>query len=95
MTKIANLPKKDYTWDLVVNGETKMNGTITRVISAKGFGFIRGKNEPTEYFFHRQDCVKNDFDEISYSVDMGQVIDVNFDVVPSDRGPRAANVVKV
>ena len=67
-----------------------MEGNVARLIGEKGFGFIKTENG-VDYFFHRQDFAGL-FDELIYMVDSGQHIKVTFDVVPSPKGPRAANV---
>jgi CspA family cold shock protein len=59
------------------------NGTIKKLVSDRGFGFIAGA-DGTEYFFHR-DGVEN-FD----SLRGGET--VTFDVEPSPKGPRAKQV---
>ena len=71
-----------------------MNGTISRILGPKGFGFIKAEDGSGEYFFHREDC-EDDFNELTYAVDSGEKIDVTFDSVPSNKGPRAANVVRI
>ena len=62
-----------------------MTGTIKRIVSDKGFGFIAASNN-TEYFFHSSACASEPFD----SLREGQ--DVTFDVEQGPKGPRAANV---
>jgi len=61
-----------------------MNGQIIRIISDKGFGFIRSGK--TEYFFHRSSVIEPVFDDLY----VGQ--DVEFDSGDSCKGPRAENV---
>ncbi len=62
-----------------------MTGTIKRLVSDKGFGFIvAGDNK--EYFFHSSACASEPFD----SLREGQ--DVTFDVGQGPKGPRAENV---
>jgi len=60
-------------------------GTIKRLVSDKGFGFIVA-SEGTEYFFHSSACASEPFD----SLREGQ--DVTFDVGQGPKGPRAENV---
>jgi CspA family cold shock protein len=62
-----------------------MTGTIKRLVSDKGFGFIVASNS-TEYFFHSSACASEPFD----SLREGQ--DVTFDVGQGPKGPRAENV---
>ena len=60
-----------------------MNGTIKKLVSDRGFGFIAAE-DGKEYFFHR-DGVAN-FDTLQG----GEA--VTFDVQASPKGPRANNV---
>src|SRR5713226_8650313 len=59
------------------------NGTIKKLVSDRGFGFIAAE-DGKEYFFHR-DAVDN-FD----SLNGGEK--VTFEVEPSPKGPRAKQV---
>ena len=64
-----------------------IRGIIKRVVTEKGFGFVRA-NE-IEYFFHRS-CVRGDrrFDELK----QGDVVQV----IPgetTEKGPRAESVI--
>ncbi len=59
------------------------NGTIKKLISDRGFGFIAAE-DGKEYFFHR-DVVAN-FD----SLNGGEK--VTFEVEPRPKGPRAKQV---
>ena len=61
-------------------------GTIKRVISDRGFGFIAADDEK-EYFFHRDALDATlDFDRLSGGEK------VEFDIEQSPRGPRATHV---
>ncbi len=40
-----------------------MNGTIKRLVSDKGFGFIAAQ-DGSEYFFHQSACIGTRFDEL-------------------------------
>ncbi len=61
-------------------------GTIKKVVSDRGFGFIVGEDEK-EYFFHRAGMDGSlDFDRLSGGER------VEFDVEQSPKGPRAGNV---
>ena len=62
-----------------------VNGTIKRLISDKGFGFIAAGNG-TEYFFHQSACSQAPFDDLRE----GQ--EVTFDVGQGPKGPRGENV---
>ncbi|MGH2474643.1 MAG: cold-shock protein [Candidatus Limnocylindrales bacterium] len=63
-------------------------GTIKRVVSDRGFGFIAGEDEK-EYFFHR--------DGLDSSLDFDRLVGgetVEFEVEQSPKGPRAKQVRK-
>ena len=62
-----------------------MNGTIKRLVSDKGFGFIAA-GDGTEYFFHQSACTGTSFDQLRE----GQ--SVTFDVGHGAKGPRGENV---
>ncbi len=59
------------------------NGTIKKIVSERGFGFISA-SDGTEYFFHR-DSVDN-FDSLRGGES------VTFNVESSPKGPRASQV---
>jgi CspA family cold shock protein len=62
------------------------SGTIKKLISDRGFGFITA-DDGKDYFFHR--------DGLSASLDFDRLTGgekVSFDVESSPRGPRATNV---
>ena len=62
------------------------NGTIKKVVSDRGFGFIAAENG-TEYFFHRDGLESSvNFDLLSGGER------VTFDIEPSQKGPRAQRV---
>jgi len=61
------------------------NGTIKRLVSDKGFGFIAA-GDGSEYFFHRSACTGVAFDDLRE----GQA--VTFDRGQGPKGPRAENV---
>lgn len=61
-------------------------GTIKRVVSERGFGFIVDP-DGKEYFFHRS--------ALSPSIDFDRLVggeSVNFQVEPGPKGPRATEV---
>jgi CspA family cold shock protein len=61
-------------------------GTIKKVVSDRGFGFIRAEDDK-EYFFHRSG--------VEASLDFDRLVGgerVEFDVEASPRGPRAVRV---
>jgi len=60
-------------------------GTIKRIVSDKGFGFVAAA-DGTEYFFHSSACVDTRFDDLRE----GQ--SVTFEKGQGPKGPRAENV---
>jgi CspA family cold shock protein len=62
-----------------------LTGTIKRLVSDKGFGFILAA-DGKEYFFHNSACTQTRFDE------MREGQSVSFDVGQGPKGPRAENV---
>ncbi len=61
-------------------------GTIKKLVSDRGFGFITGE-DGKDYFFHKEG--------LKAPLDFDQLVGgerVSFDLQQSDRGPRAANV---
>ena len=62
-----------------------MTGTIKRIVSDKGFGFILG-SDGNEYFFHNSACRDTRFD----SLREGQA--VTFEKGQGPKGPRGENV---
>ena len=62
-----------------------MNGTIKRLVSEKGFGFI-ASGDGHEYFFHQSACNGTPFDQLQE----GQ--SVTFEQGHGPKGPRAENV---
>jgi len=61
-----------------------MNGTIKRLVSDKGFGFVAAA-DGNEYFFHQSAC-DGQFDQLRE----GQPVTFNSGQGP--KGPRAENV---
>ncbi len=61
------------------------DGTIKRLVSDKGFGFV-ALGEGSEYFFHQSACNGVQFDDLRE----GQA--VTFDAGEGPKGPRAENV---
>ncbi|MGH7903274.1 MAG: cold-shock protein [Candidatus Dormibacteraceae bacterium] len=62
------------------------NGTIKKIVSDRGFGFIAAE-DGKEYFFHRSGVESAiDFD----SLNGGE--SVTFEIEPSPKGPRANRV---
>jgi CspA family cold shock protein len=64
---------------------SSMNGTIKRLVSDKGFGFVAAP-DGTEYFFHQSACTGTPFDALHE----GQ--SVTFEKGQGPKGPRAENV---
>jgi cold shock protein len=63
-------------------------GTVKKVVSDRGFGFITGE-DGKDYFFHRDGLAPSlEFDDIH----AGEPVE--FDVQPGQRGPRAVNVLR-
>jgi CspA family cold shock protein len=62
-----------------------MQGTIKRLVSDKGFGFV-ASSDGQEYFFHQSACQGTPFDALRE----GQP--VTFDTGQGPKGPRAENV---
>ena len=62
-----------------------MTGTIKKVITEKGFGFINGP-EGVEYFFHQSGVDRAVFETLQPGDG------VQFTVEPSAKGPRATDV---
>jgi cold shock protein len=62
-----------------------MNGTIKRLVTDKGFGFILA-SDGNEYFFHSSACTAAPFDTLRE----GQ--SVTFDRGQGPKGPRGENV---
>lgn len=59
-------------------------GTVKRLVTDKGFGFVKSDTSPVEYFFHRQDCPAYD------SLREGQR--VTYEPGEGPKGPRASRV---
>jgi CspA family cold shock protein len=62
-----------------------MNGTIKRIVSDKGFGFILA-SDGAEYFFHNSACNGVAFDELREDQA------VTFERGQGPKGPRGENV---
>ncbi len=66
----------------------RLNGTIKRLMSDKGFGFVAAE-DGNEYFFHQSACNGVEFDELREDQA------VTFDAGEGPKGPRAENVTVV
>ncbi len=65
-----------------------MEGAIKR-LNDRGFGFITPVGEDKDVFFHRNDLVDVDFN------DLNEGDNVTFDKEASDKGPKGVNVTLV
>ena len=66
-----------------------MKGTIKRLQSEKGFGFITPEGGAKDVFFHSSSLVEVTFDQLHE----GDAVE--FDTEDSEKGPRATNVRRV
>ncbi len=65
-----------------------MTGTIKKLISDRGFGFISREGEEKDLFFHSKDLSGVTFEELKE----GDTL--SFDVATGEKGPFAQNVTK-
>ncbi len=65
-----------------------MNGVIKKLITDKGFGFIKVEGQEKDLFFHSKSLVGVAF------TDLQEGDTVSFDVEDSPKGPNAVNVKK-
>ena len=65
-----------------------MNGTIKKLVTERGFGFISREGETKDLFFHSKELKGVTFDELKE----GDA--VTFEVVDTEKGPSAKNVSK-
>lgn len=63
----------------------QIKGKIIRLISDKGFGFIRADSDSKEYFFH-QSGMREDFSRLQE----GQAVE--FEATQGPKGPRAEQI---
>jgi len=68
-----------------VRNDMAMQGTIKRMVSDKGFGFVAAE-DGVEYFFHQSACTSTPFNALRE----GQA--VTFERGQGPKGPRAENV---
>ena len=61
-------------------------GTIKKLINAKGFGFIGPEGGSGDVFFHTSALENANFDELQE----GQTVE--FELVDGEKGPRAENI---
>ena len=74
-----------YHMDFKEIAMAPLDGTIKRLVSDKGFGFILA-SDGNEYFFHNSACSDTRFDDLRE----GQA--VTFDRGQGPKGPRGENV---
>ncbi len=66
-----------------------MEGTIKKLITDKGFGFITVDGEEKDLFFHR-----NELKDVNYE-DLKEGDRVSFEKTDSPKGPNATNVTRI
>ncbi len=64
-------------------------GTITRLVTEKGFGFIKVEGQEKDLFFHSNELVGVSFDSLK------EGDKVSFEIADSPKGPNAVKVTKV
>lgn len=74
----------------------QQTGTVVRVITDKGFGFVRGADN-NEYFFHRSNCYDGAWEAIVASGEWAPNrpvprCDVTFEGTETQKGLRAEHV---
>ena len=62
-----------------------LNGTVKRLVSEKGFGFVAAE-DGQEYFFHQSACPPGQFDTLT------EGRSITFDKGQGPKGPRAENI---
>jgi CspA family cold shock protein len=86
---LGNIPSRQINYQSIRLKErfamAPMNGTIKRLVSDKGFGFILA-SDGNEYFFHNSACADTRFDDLRE----GQA--VTFEKGQGPKGPRGENV---
>ena len=70
------------------NQKVKLKGTVKWFNNAKGFGFI-GREDGPDVFVHYSALIADGYK----SLQEGDVVE--FEIVDGQKGPQAANVVKV
>ena len=72
-----------------------MIGTVSNVISAKGYGFISGDNGQ-EYFFHKEETISNWYEIVAdFAISGAGIIKVEFIPYKAPKGPRAKSVTVI
>ena len=65
-----------------------MTGTIKKIVSDRGFGFIAREGEAKDLFFHSKDVSGVTFEELK------EGDTVSFEIVQGEKGPSAQNVTR-
>lgn len=65
-----------------------MTGTIKKLVTERGFGFIAREGEAKDLFFHSKELKGVTFEQLSE----GDA--VTFEVVQGEKGPAATNVAR-
>ena len=66
-----------------------MEGTIKKIVTEKGFGFITVDGEEKDLFFH-----KNELKGVNYE-ELKEGDRVSFEKADSQKGPNATNVTRI
>ena len=66
-----------------------MEGTIKKVVTEKGFGFITVDGEEKDLFFHKNELKGVNFEELK------EGDRVSFEKTDSPKGPNATNVTRL
>lgn len=66
-----------------------MEGTIKKIVTEKGFGFITIDGEEKDLFFHR-----NEIKDVNFE-DLKEGDRVSFEKTDSPKGPAATGVTKI
>ena len=71
-------------------GGTKQQGTIKKIVSDRGFGFISG--DSGDVFFHLSSMEEGEFDELHEGQAVEYEIEADGDSSRGGKGPRALSV---
>lgn len=72
-----------------------MTGELVRMVSNKGFAFIKGKENGIDYFFHHDDFNGHWKDLVQDFEYADGVIQLEFTPNESPKGPRASDVKRL